>query len=128
MDQISQDNAYAPPTATTGGTTPITGTGWVKFWGILTLIGGASMCMTIIMLPLGIPYVLAGIAAMKGADETNSFNASRDPETADRALREFVKHFKMVGIVTLVILVVYLLLLFGIFAAAAFGIMSEGDV
>lgn len=125
MDSVSNDNAYAPPVTGPGSpAAPITGTGWAKFWGVLTLIGGVMLCLSIVGIILGIPYIIAGLAVIKGADETTNFNITREPEAADRALREFIRHFRIVGIVTVVTIGLYILAVL-VFVLAGVAGMAE---
>ncbi len=124
MNSNSQDNVYAAPSAAPGPLQTIEGAGWSKFWGIMTLIGGALFSITIIGAVIGIPYILAGLAAIRAADEIGRYNSTRDPAASVRAASEYARHFKIMAILTIVTLALYIV---GVAVALVLGLTTAAN-
>ena len=111
------ENPYQTTQQITPAEATLTGGGWAQFMGILQIMGGAFLTLTCFGAILGIPYILSGVEAYKGGEKAN-----RIPLTADPAVLEvtnhFIKHFKITGIVTVVLV--------GLYMAAVFAVIGAG--
>jgi hypothetical protein len=96
---------------------------YMKFVGLLAMIGGVFYCLTIIGAIIGIPYFLMGKRLRESADAFEGYNASssaRDLETAvDKQTRAFFIMY-VLAIIGLVILAIYFVVLIVMLASGAF--------
>ena len=104
------DNAYSAP-ASDGNLTvkqDIKGAGWAKFFGVITMIGGAVYALTIILAPVGVPIIFAGLATFRGGEEATRYMRSGDPASAVNSMRELLNGHRINGIIMLVIFGIYM--------------------
>lgn len=77
-------------------------TGWTKFQAVMLIITGAYCCLFIIFIPLGIPYIFAGMRLWKGAGLADQYRTSGDQARAADALEEYLHSFRIQGIIAIV--------------------------
>ena len=96
---------------------------YMRFIGLLAMIGGVLYCLTIIGAILGIPYFIMGKRLRESADAFKSYNASssaKDLETAiERQTRSFFIQY-VLAIITLALFAIYLVVLIGIVASGGY--------
>ena len=98
-------------------------TKYMKFVGLLAMIGGVFYCLTIIGAIIGIPYYIMGKRLRESAEAFEGYNASssaNDLMTAiDKQTRAFFILY-ILAIVGLVILAIYFVVLIVMLASGAF--------
>lgn len=96
---------------------------YMRFLGLLAMIGGVIYCLTIIGAIFGIPYYIMGKRLRESADAFTNYNSNssaRDLETAiERQTRAFFILY-VLAIVSLVILAIYLVVIIGVLASGKF--------
>ena len=96
---------------------------YMRFIGLLAMIGGILYCLTIIGAIIGIPYYIMGKRLRESADAFKSYNTStsaKDLETAiERQTRAFFIQY-VLAIIALVLFAIYLVVLIGIVASGGF--------
>lgn len=107
MAQLPPDaNPYS--STLSGGTTELTqvfqpiqeSKGWINLIGIMTIIGGALYCLTIIGAVFGIPVLIMGLALRKSTAKVDEGMASNDANAFYEANKEMSKFFMIAGIMT----------------------------
>ncbi len=97
---------------------------YMRFIGLLAMIGGILYCLTIVGAILGIPYFIMGKRMRESADAFNSYNTStsvNDLETAiERQTRAFFIQY-VLAIIALVLFAIYMVVMIGILASGGFG-------
>ncbi len=91
-----------------------------KLVGMFMIVMGALICLSIVGLPLGIPYIFAGIRAKDGGAQLERFIVSTDVNDKIMAYENYQKHFfiiKVLTIIGVVMVVLALLFFFTIIAA-----------
>lgn len=83
--------------------------GWTKFGGILLLIHGISLCISLI-LPIGIPIIIASMALIDSADLARKFKKSQDSRYAVQSVEAFTKAYRILGLTTVISFLVILTL------------------
>ena len=98
-------------------------TKYMKFVGLLAMIGGVFYCLTIIGAIIGIPYYIMGKRLRESAEAFEGYNASssaNDLMTAiDKQTRAFFILY-ILAIIGLVILAIYFVVLIVMLASGAF--------
>ena len=93
---------------------------YMKFIGIIQIIGGALYCLTIIGALIGVPVIYMGIRLREAADGFKKYIASDSKEdlsyAIDRQTRSFLIQFILM-IISLAFLGIYLIVIIGILAA-----------
>jgi len=93
---------------------------YMKFIGIIQIIGGALYCLTIIGALIGVPVIYMGIRLREAADGFKKYLASDSRQdlsyAIDRQTRSFLIQFILM-IISLALLGVYIIVLIGILAA-----------
>lgn len=89
-------------------------TKYMRFVGLLAMIGGVIYCLTIIGAIIGIPYYIMGKRIRESADAFTSYNSSSSPRDLETAIEKqtralFIMY--VLAIVSLVILAIYLIVL-----------------
>jgi hypothetical protein len=96
---------------------------YMKFIGILEIIGGAIYCLTIIGALIGVPVIYMGIRMREAAEGFKKYLASDSKEdlnyAIDRQTRFFFIQF-VLAIISLALLGIYLIVLIGILAGGGF--------
>ena len=85
---------------------PTIGSGWVKLFGALMIIGGVIFAVVLI----GIPYIFAGIHLFRAGEFAEQYGRTGDLRHAGMSVSEFVRYFRLVGIAGLVTLFLVLFL------------------
>jgi hypothetical protein len=93
---------------------------YMKFIGIIQIIGGALYCLTIIGALIGVPVIYMGIRLREAADGFKKYLASDSKQdlsyAIDRQTRSFFIQFILM-IISLALLGIYIIVLIGILAA-----------
>ncbi|GAB1350510.1 hypothetical protein MASR1M107_27250 [Ignavibacteriales bacterium] len=99
-----------------------------KFVGIFMMIIGVLICLTIVGLPLGLPYVFAGIRAKDGGAQIEQYLMTNDNILKVNAYENYQKHFFILKVLFIVGLVVAVLAIaiMGVALIAFFKALSGG--
>lgn len=96
---------------------------YMKFIGLLQIIGGALYCITIIGALIGVPVIFMGIRLREAADGFRKYLASdskQDLEVAvEKQKRSFYIQF-VLSIIGLVVMVIYIIVLIALLASGKF--------
>lgn len=96
---------------------------YMKFIGILQIIGGALYCLTIIGALIGVPVIYMGIRLREAAEGFKKYLASDSKQdltyAIDRQTRSFFIQF-ILSIISLALLGIYIVVIIGILAAGGF--------
>lgn len=96
---------------------------YMSFIGLITIIGGALYCITIIGAIIGIPVIFMGIRLRESAEAFKQYltsNSNQDLYTAiDRQTKAFFIQY-VLTIISLVLLGVYIIVIIAILAAGGF--------
>jgi Family of unknown function (DUF5362) len=96
---------------------------YMKFMGILQIIGGAVYCITIIGALIGVPVIYMGIRLREAAEGFKKYIASDSKQdlsyAIDRQTRSYFIQF-ILAIVSLALLVIYIVILIALLAAGRF--------
>ncbi|MDZ7263266.1 MAG: DUF5362 domain-containing protein [candidate division KSB1 bacterium] len=107
---------------TTSGSSPIPNmVRDMNFIGILTIISGALACLTIIGAVIGVPYIISGLRLREAATAFLAYQSSSDSNTLRDGFERQGRYFfiqKVLAIVGIAFVVVYLIIIFGIFVCA----------
>ncbi len=98
--------------------------GDMKFVGIMTIIGGAISCLTIIGAAIGIPYIFAGIRLKDAAATFEGYAVNADAGNLRTALELQGRYFRIIKILIIVGLALFALYL--LFLIFFFGMMFSG--
>ncbi len=88
--------------------------GDMNFIGILTIIGGAFYCLTIIGAIVGIPMIIAGVRLTESCKEFRQYRSTKSAVNLFRALEREGRFFfilKVLTIVYLCLMVIYVMVL-----------------
>lgn len=88
--------------------------GWMQFFGVMTILGGAIQCLSCIGAVMGIPMIIAG-AAFTGAAAKLDALRGLDDRTVD-FLTKLKSGFRILGI-TMIVSFVFAIIVFAIYAA-----------
>jgi len=98
-------------------------TKYMRFLGLLAMIGGVIYCLTIIGAIFGIPYYIMGKRMRESADAFTNYSSNSsagDLETAiDKQTRALFIQY-ILAIISLVIIALYIVILIGALASGAF--------
>ncbi len=109
--------------------------GWIKFFGIMLIIGGVANLLILI----GALHIWIGVILLKAADQAKIAERTGSKEVLEQSLYQMGRFFKINGIVFIVIMSIYALfivvfiamggfaLLMGVGAAAGAGMESIPD-
>lgn len=96
---------------------------YMRFIGLLAMIGGVLYCITIIGAIIGVPYYIMGKRLRESAEAFEGYNTSgseSDLETAiDKQTRSFFIMY-VLSIIGLVLLAIYLVVIIGMIASGSF--------
>jgi len=96
---------------------------YMSFIGLITIIGGALYCITIIGAIIGIPVIFMGLRLRESADAFKQYitsNSNQDLFTAiDRQTKAFFIQY-VLTIIGLVLLGVYIIVIIAILASGGF--------
>ena len=96
---------------------------YMKFLGILQIIGGALYCLTIIGALIGIPVIYMGIRLREAADGFKKYLASDSKldlsYAIERQTRSFFIQF-ILAIISLAFLGIYIIIMIGVLASGGF--------
>jgi hypothetical protein len=98
-------------------------TKYMKFVGLLAMIGGVFYCLTIIGAIIGIPYYIMGKRLRESAEAFEGYNASSSASDLVTAIDKQTRAFfilYILAIVGLVILAIYFVVLIVMLASGAF--------
>ena len=93
----------------------------MNFVGIITIIGGALSCLTIIGAIIGIPVIISGMRLREAATAFTSYQSSNDAGTLMNGFERQGRYFfiqKVLTIIGLVIAALYLIIILGVFVCA----------
>lgn len=96
---------------------------YMKFIGILQIIGGALYCLTIIGALIGVPVIFMGMRLREAADGFKKYLASDSKQDLDVAIEKQKRSFYIqfvLSIIGLVIMVIYIIVLIGLLASGKF--------
>lgn len=96
---------------------------YMKFIGILQIIGGALYCLTIIGALIGVPVIFMGIRLREAADGFKKFLASDSKQDLDVAIEKQKRSFYIQFVLTIIGLVlmgIYIIVLIGLLASGKF--------
>jgi len=96
---------------------------YMKFIGILQIIGGALYCLTIIGALFGVPVIFMGIRLREAADGFKKYLASDSKQDLDVAIEKQKRSFYIQFVLTiigLVIMAIYIIVLIGLLASGKF--------
>ncbi len=96
---------------------------YMKFIGILQIIGGAIYCLTIIGAIIGVPVIYMGIRLREAAEGFEKFIASDAKQDLNLAIEKQTRAFfiqYVLAIISLALLGVYLIVIIGLLASGAF--------
>lgn len=96
---------------------------YMKFVGILQIIGGAIYCLTIIGAIIGVPVIYMGVRLREAAEGFEKYLASDSKQDLNYAIEKQTKSFYIqfiLAIIGLVIIGIYILVIIGMLAGGAF--------
>ena len=97
--------------------------GYMKFIGILQIIGGAIYCLTIIGAIIGVPVIYMGIRLREAAEGFEKYLASDSKQDLSNAIEKQTKSFFIqfvLAIISLALLGIYIIVLIGLLASGVF--------
>ncbi len=96
---------------------------YMSFIGLITIIGGALYCITIIGAIIGIPVIFMGIRLRESAEAFKQYlmsNSNQDLYTAvERQTKAFYIQY-VLAIISLVLLGIYIIVIIALLASGAF--------
>lgn len=98
--------------------------GWMKFLGIMLLIGGILYCLTIIGIIVGWAPIVIGIKLLGAARALEDGYPSQSPATLTHGMQELSGAIKIAGIMAIISLVLMALYFLGIIMFIIFGIAA----
>jgi hypothetical protein len=97
-------------------------TKYMRFLGLLAMIGGVIYCITIIGAIFGIPYFIMGKRLRESADAFTNYNSNssaRDLETAiDKQTKSLFIQY-VLAIISLVLVAIYIVVIIGALASGS---------
>lgn len=96
---------------------------YMKFIGILQIIGGALYCITIIGAIIGVPVIFMGIRLREAADGFKKYLSSNSTEDISFAIDRQTKSYFIQFILAIIGLVV-----FGIYLIVIIGMLASGSL
>jgi len=96
---------------------------YMRFLGLLQMIGGVLYCITIIGAIIGIPVFIMGKRLREAADSFLNYNTSGSSKDLELAIEKQTKSFfiqYVLAIISLVLFVIYIIVLIGILIAGGF--------
>ena len=96
---------------------------YMKFIGILQIIGGALYCLTIIGALIGVPVIFMGMRLREAADGFKKYLASDSKQDLDVAIEKQKRSFYIqfvLAIISLVLVGIYIIVLIGLLASGKF--------
>lgn len=96
---------------------------YMKFIGLLAMIGGVLYCITIIGAIIGVPYFLMGKRIRESADAFDGYRTSGSASDLESAIEKQTRAFfimYILAIIALVLLAIYLIVIIVILAAGGF--------
>jgi hypothetical protein len=76
--------------------------GWLKFQAVLIIISGVYSCLVIVGIPIGIPYIFAGLRFWKAAKKADEFRVGGNTALAAESLEECLHSFRIQGLVAII--------------------------
>lgn len=98
--------------------------GWMRFLGILSIIWGALMCLTIVGAIIGWLPIWMGVLLMRAAGNVEGGFTGQDPRAIHDGLESLRLHFKIQGILQIIGLIFMMLYFVVIIAVIATGGMN----
>lgn len=94
-----------------------------QIFGVLCIISGAMLCLTIIGAIAGVPYIMAGLKMFKSGGSFSETARNVSGDSLKNALSELAKAVKMVLIAVVTVIVLYvimiiIMMMIGVFAAS----------
>jgi len=96
---------------------------YMKFVGLLMMIGGVIYCITIIGAIIGVPYYLIGKRLRESADAFADYNSSSSVSDLETAIGQQTRAFfimYILAIIGLVLIAIYIVVLLAMLASGAF--------
>lgn len=96
---------------------------YMKFVGLLMMIGGVIYCITIIGAIIGVPYYLIGKRLRESADAFTDYNSSSSVSDLQTAIGQQTRAFfimYILAIIGLVLIAIYIVVLLAMLASGAF--------
>jgi len=96
---------------------------YMRFIGILQIIGGALYCLTIIGALIGVPVIFMGMRLREAADGFKKYLASDSKQDLELAVEKQKRSFYIQFVLTiigLVIIGIYIIVLIGLLASGKF--------
>jgi len=96
---------------------------YMKFVGLLMMIGGVIYCITIIGAIIGVPYYLIGKRLRESADAFADYNSSSSVSDLETAIGQQTRAFfimYILAIIGLVLMAIYIVVLLAMLASGAF--------
>lgn len=96
---------------------------YMKFVGLLMMIGGVIYCITIIGAIIGVPYYLMGKRLRESADAFTDYNSSSSVSDLQTAIGQQTRAFfimYILAIIGLVLIAIYIVVLLAMLASGAF--------
>jgi hypothetical protein len=98
---------------------------YMKFIGLLQIIGGALYCITIIGAIIGIPVIYMGVRLREAAEAFKKFLASDSKQDLCQAVERQTRSFYIqyvLAIISLVLLGIYIIVIIAMLASGAFNL------
>jgi uncharacterized membrane protein YkgB len=96
---------------------------YMRFIGVITIIGGVLSCLGIITAAIGIPVIFMGVRMREAAANFERYSASGDfrdlANAVERQKRFFLIQF-VLTIISLILMVVYIIVIIGVIASGGF--------
>ncbi len=86
--------------------------GWLKFLGILNIVGGALYALTIVGLVVAWLPIWMGVLLVQAANQADRYVALKDPEAFVGMMEKFRTFWALLGILTLIFLIGSLIVAF----------------
>ena len=91
--------------------------GWLKFLGILNIVGGALYALTLVGLLIAWLPIWMGVLLVQAANRADRYLALRDPEAFVEMVEKFRTFWALLGILTLIGLVATAIAFFAAFSS-----------
>jgi hypothetical protein len=111
---------YAIDDTTSLPSVPTSLAGDMRFVGWFAIIGGGLYSLTIIGALIGVPVLISGLRLKEASEELDSYQQTGSAATLTKALERQSRYFfiqKVLILVALVLMVVYVILFFTVFAS-----------
>lgn len=83
--------------------------GWMKFFGIFTIVIGALTCIAIITAAIGVPMILAGIGLVNASKSLKEYKNYNNQFTLNDFFNHLNRFFKINGILAIIYIVIMVL-------------------